>query len=65
MTQINIWMPPFFNASAICQQAEKRRGLRFPEALAAERHGGGEHHLWAAHDQTKVRAEDDKKAENI
>lgn len=44
-TQINFGCPSFFNASAICQQAEKRRGLRFPEALAAERHGGGEHHL--------------------
>lgn len=45
-TTNKLWMPLFvFNASIICQQAEKRGGLRFPEALAAERHGGGEHHL--------------------
>lgn len=60
-------MPFFFfflNASALFQQAEKRCGLRFPEALAAERHSGGEHHLWAAHAKTKVRAgtQDDKRS---
>lgn len=38
-------------------QEERRSGLRFPEALAAECVSGGEHHLWDAHDQTEVRTD--------
>lgn len=46
-TGLVVLMPLFASVSHdALQQEQILRGLRYPEVLAAQRHRGGEHHLW-------------------